>query len=226
MTQPSYNKSMPADMPARIRSLPVDRRGFPVPFFVDWIEVGDGVKEPDHRMVRRSAATEALSFNKCWICGQQLGQYKVFPIGPMCAINKISAEPPSHLDCAVFAVKACPFMANPSAKRNERGLTGEEQCASGGTMIRRNPGVMALWVTKSFRGERLSNGLVFRMGPPERIEWWKEGRAATRDEVVEAIDSGCPILQAEAAKGGERELKELADRTAFVKASYLPAPAP
>jgi len=42
---------------------------------------------------------------RCWLCGQPLGKFMCFVVGPMCAINKTSAEPPSHRDCALYAVQ-------------------------------------------------------------------------------------------------------------------------
>jgi hypothetical protein len=47
----------------------------------------------------------------------------------------MSAEPPSHRECAEYAVRACPFLTRPLAVRNERGLDGFEPA---GVMIKRN----------------------------------------------------------------------------------------
>ena len=63
-----------------------------------------------------------MGSSKCWLCGQTLGKHMTFPIGPMCAITRTTAEPPSHLACAEYAVKACPFLSQPRMRRNERDL--------------------------------------------------------------------------------------------------------
>src|SRR5438132_506337 len=82
----------------RISQLPIDDAGRPVPWFVAWV---DG--KPEFRVVGPGKREEAYAKRKCWVCGQQLGSYLVFVIGPMCALNRISSEPPSHKDCAIFA---------------------------------------------------------------------------------------------------------------------------
>src|SRR5262249_41454815 len=130
-----------ADMPHRIKALPVDRRGYPVPWFVPW---EDG--EPLFPVADPVKLAMAILHSKCSMCGQTLGAFKCFVIGPMCVVNRVSAEPPCHRDCAEFAVKTCPFMTMPLAKRTSDRIAGIEDPA--GIMIERNPGVSAIWVTK------------------------------------------------------------------------------
>src|ERR1700757_2055277 len=97
-------------LPARIQSLPVDARGFPVPWFVEWfhadgtpfeypemsIRAGD---YPDFRVVDSRKFGIAHREKRCWVCGGPRGKYVAFVIGPMCAINRVSSELPSHRDC-------------------------------------------------------------------------------------------------------------------------------
>jgi len=132
---------------------------------------------------------------------------KTFVIGPMCCINRISAEPPSHRDCALFAAKNCPFLSMPLAKRNERDLPVERSAP--GKMILRNPGVCAVWMTRRYDVMRVDNGILLQIGEPELIEFYAKGRIATRAEVDHSIRTGLPILEAEAKEEGidaEREL--------------------
>jgi hypothetical protein len=103
------------NVPERIAKLPRDDRGYPVPWFVAWV---DG--RPDFRVIEGGRIFEALKERRCWVCGEKLGRYLAFVIGPMCAINRITSEPPSHRDCALFAARACPFLTMPRMKRNER----------------------------------------------------------------------------------------------------------
>jgi hypothetical protein len=121
--------------PDRIAKLPIDRRNFAVPWFVEWIN-----GEPDFRVVDAHKIGEAIRYRKCWICGERLGRFLVWLIGPMCIINRTSAEPPSHRDCAEYAVRVCPFLANPNMRRNEHKLPPETVSAAG-HMLRRNPGL-------------------------------------------------------------------------------------
>jgi hypothetical protein len=77
--------------PPAIQALPLDRRGFPVPWFIKWF---DG--QPDFRVADREKMALAVRHGRCWICGKPMGRMKCFVIGPMCAVNRISSEPPSH----------------------------------------------------------------------------------------------------------------------------------
>jgi len=175
-------------LPPKMRGLPIDKRGFPVPFFVAMVN-----GEPDHRVVEPRALQTCVRQNRCWICGNTLGAYKAFVLGPMCAINRISAEPPCHLECAQYAATACPFLTRPHAKRREAGMP-EERSAPGGIMLTRNPGVCLVWVTKSFRPMRAQGGIVFQIGDADSMHWYAEGRAAVREEIEESISGGLPHL--------------------------------
>lgn len=185
-------------VPERMRGLPVDERGFPVPWFVVWLdearttELAPGKGKPDFRIIGRDRVWRAVRGDLCWVCGNPLGRPPVAcVIGPMCAVNRISSEPPSHVACARFAAKACPFLTRPRMRRNERGLEAMPLNAPG-TPIDRNPGLALLWLTK-----RVTYGVssrLFDVGEPLGVEWYCEGRAATRGEVLASFNSGLPAL--------------------------------
>jgi hypothetical protein len=199
-----YNAAMlKLEMPARMRRLPIDERGYPVPAFVAII---DG--KPDFRVVKPGYVTDCIRSNRCWLCGEQLGKYKAFVIGPMCAVNRVSSEPPSHLDCARFACVACPFLTQPKRPRNPHGLP-EEATAAAGLAIPRNPGVTLLWVTNSYRVFKAPGGILLRIGPQSALEWYAHGRAATRDEVLHSIETGIPTLRQAAAQEGHGAMEAL-----------------
>ena len=54
-------------IPERIARLPLDKRGFPVPWFVQW---DDGV--PNFPVMDPDKFRLAISFNRCWCCGQPM----------------------------------------------------------------------------------------------------------------------------------------------------------
>ncbi len=178
-------------LPRHMAHLPTDHRGFPVPWFVAWI---DG--EPDFRVIGPGKIAQAWNKKLCWLCGEKLGRFQSFVIGPMCAVNRTSAEPPSHLDCARYAALACPFLTKPAMRRNEKDMP-EDAAVSAGTMIRRNPGCCAVWTTREPRIFRAGQGHLFNIGEPNSVEWFAEGREATRGEVLLSIDTGMPLLIAE-----------------------------
>src|SRR4029077_8400033 len=99
------------------------------------------------------------------------------PLGPLACVTRISAEPPQHADCAKFACANCPFMTQPLAKRANM-PPGHHK--PGGVMIERNPGVTAVWVTKSFKIIDGGGGQpLWRLGPAESVQFWARGREAT-----------------------------------------------
>jgi hypothetical protein len=184
-------------VPSRMQHLPISATGFPVPWFVDKL---DG--EYDFRAIDFEKLQRAVRQRLCWLCGQTLGARLAFVIGPMCAVNRVTSEPPSHRECAEYAVKACPFLTQPRARRNTKGIaelvaTGEAKQPAG-FAFDRNPGVAMLYMTRTFRPFRPhagKAGILFRLGPAEAVVCYREGRPATRAEVLESIDSGMPLLR-------------------------------
>jgi hypothetical protein len=195
------------DAPPQIAGLPVEERGFPVPFFVPTVN-----GKPEFRAVAPERVALADRKGLCWICGKRLNGLLCFTVGPMCCVNRVSSEPPAHPDCAAFAVVACPFLSRPGAKRRPVGDEFEHQGAPG-VMLAHNPGMIARWHTRSYRSERQGSGpragLLFRMGPPVKVLWSTEGRDADRAEVLAAIERGLPALANLAKAEGPEALAEL-----------------
>jgi hypothetical protein len=173
-------------LPERMRGLPIESRGYPVPFFVGYV---DG--KPDFRTMDGRKFDLACEKKLCWMCGQRLGAHFTFAIGPMCAINRVISEPPSHRSCVEYGVRACPFLTNPRMRRNEKNLAGGTVA---GEHLDRNPGVTLLWTTHHYIMFWAGNGWLFRLGEPTRLQWFAEGRAATREEILASIDGGLPTL--------------------------------
>lgn len=178
-------------LPARMRTLPRDSAGRPIPKFVETI---DGV--PDFRVMATDHLRRAVKTKACWVCGEMLGRLAVFTAGPMCLVNLNSAEPPSHYECARYSARLCPFLSNPDKVRREAHLPETRVIA--GFSIPRNPGVAALIVVRSWKPylDHTGRGVLFEMGTPERVEWYCRGRDATRAEVQESLDGGLPTLRA------------------------------
>jgi hypothetical protein len=200
----SYNPMVAKlTVPPRLRALPVDERGYPVPKFVAWV---DG--KPDFRVVDNRYRVKATRQRLCWLCGGILGRHLAFVIGPMCAVNRISSEPPSHLECARFSVQACPFLTQPKRVRDKRDLP-EDHEKPAGFMIERNPGVSLIWVTSQYRLMKEGGGVLFQIGEPTSTEWWTRGRTATREEVMESMATGLPALRDMATEEGPAAVQAL-----------------
>lgn len=194
-------------LPSRMQALPVDGRGYPIPWFVATLP--DGTR--DFRVSDGDKMILAIQGKRCWVCGERLGRFLTFCLGPMCAVNRTIGEPPSHAECALFSATACPFLTLPKAKRREANLPAGQFSATG---IRRNPGVVLLWTCLEYKPFRAGDEILFRVGDPVRLEWFCEGRQATREEVMESIESGLPILREMAEKEGPEALVALQEAVA------------
>jgi len=184
------------DIPKHLRGRPV-YNGYVVPFFVSWY-LPDGSKvnertpnaKPNFPIIDMDRAQICRKRNACWICGKQLGTYRWFVMGPGSAITRTALEPPSHRDCAKYAVRVCPFMLNPNKQINNNAARNAVVELIG-SVPPDNPGVSVLWATKSYDLLPVdpSRGIFYyRPHEPDVVEFWREGRHATRAEIDAAID--------------------------------------
>jgi hypothetical protein len=197
------NRIAHLELPDRMRRLSISDEGYPVPWFVAY---RDG--KPDFRCMDGDKMGIAVRHKRCWMCGQPLGKHLTFAIGPMCAVNRNISEPPSHLACLEYGVKACPFLTQPRMRRNEKDLPADGHVA--GIGLKRNPGVTVLWTTLSYRvWKPRGGGVLFELGDPEHVEYYAEGRKATRAEIIESMESGLPGLLEPAEYEGAEAIAEL-----------------
>jgi hypothetical protein len=192
-------------LPERMKDLPLDDRGYPVPWFVQWI---DGA--PEFRVMDREKWKRAVQERLCWVCGQKLGSYLCFVLGPMCGVTRHTVEPPLHLECARWSAINCPFLARPHMERREHEKLMEAGVKTmGGCPIYRNPGVALLWITHSYVIERVENGYMIMVGPAIEVEWWADAKPASRRQVEESVLSGMPFLEKDALEEGPDAVKGL-----------------
>lgn len=200
-----------------MQALPVDERGYVVPWFVDWI---DG--KPEFRAMDLNKWLRAIKEKLCWVCGERMGRYMTFVAGPMCGINRTSSEPPSHLECAQWSARNCPFLNNSQAIRRVDENMSMNMDNTAGFGITRNPGVTMLWTCKDYSvfNDGRNKPLV-HMGEAVGVEWYAEGKPATREQVLRSIDGGFPALAEMAMKeeGGMAYLTQC--RASFEK--HIPA---
>lgn len=211
-------------LPNRMLALPRDqRRDLPIPWFVDITPDG----KHDFRVIRRGGVAQAYMRQTCWICGQPLGRFRCFVLGPLSTISRVTSEPPCHRACAEYAVKVCPFMVRPNMRRQDHNLPADIQPPPG-QHLDRNPGVVAIWVVETNR-----TGSAYQVVPagegyliqltthPTEVTWWREGRAATRPEVYASMVDGFPELLKEAQAEGRAAVRELKQATLEANA-FLP----
>lgn len=207
-TRPTKLRDGLPTLPAGMKDRPIDHRGYPVPWFVT---LRDEKGNHEFRVLDPARYVEALRRKVCWICGGKLPKRIAFAVGPMCGVNRVSAEPPQHIECAIFAAKACPFMLLPKARRREHGIPEKASMHEMG--LARNPGVMLIWVTEKFQVIPDAHSPLIRMGNPLGVTFWAEGRTATRAEIDESMRTGCPTLRNMAEREGAlAEYERMLDR--------------
>lgn len=201
------------DVPTKMQRLDKNKAGYLIPWFVWRPEDG----EPDFRVIGYGKVEQAWNDNLCWVCGNLItSQYRAFVVGPMCAVNRVSAEPPSHIECAIYSATVCPFLANPTMVRRDRGLPAHH--GPPGVMIPDNPGVALVWVSKRSKIEPFDangTGTLFDMGPASSVAWFAHGRPATRQEVLDAFEKGLPKLRVPAEAEGTLDRLEVAIQAAM-----------
>lgn len=183
------------EIPKHLRTRPV-HGGYVVPYFVAWYVGKEMVDErtpgakPDFRVTDMRRAVICRQRNMCWICGKQLGSFKWFAFGPSSAVGRISVEPPSHKDCAQYAVRVCPYMLTPGKEmRPVKDLRPSEFTYEDVEL--HHPGVIVLWATKTSTIQPVdpSRGIYYIVpGEPDVVEFWQAGRKATRAEIKAGID--------------------------------------
>jgi len=201
----ALRKDLPP-LPARFKKLPIDPRGYPIPWFVGEV---NGVR--DFRIADQRKRVIGYKDELCWLCGEKLGRYKAFVIGPMCLVNRNTSEPGSHLECARFAALACPHLSRPMAKSRIGQLIDQGARPLAGA-LEGNPGACAVYVTTHARAYRVpdTQDWLIRLGEPESVEWYCCGRRATRAEIDAVLAERLPLLQKIADAEGPRAQESLA----------------
>jgi hypothetical protein len=187
-------------LPRRMQGLVRNRVGYVVPWFV-----AGPLDEPerDFRAFAYERYVQAVKEDLCWLCGQKLGVFKTFVIGPMCVLNRITAEPPSHRECAVYAARVCPFMTTPGMVRRTANLP-EGHGQPPGQHSDGNPGVSVLWTTKRYRLKPVPRwaveqgaqaGTLISIGDPTDVQWYREGYRASPAAATYALELGLTKLR-------------------------------
>jgi hypothetical protein len=116
MAKFEYRKGLP-ERPKNIARLPVDERGYPVPFFGTIV---NGV--PDFRIVDHAKIVKATLDQKCFVCGSKLGQHLHFAMGPRSGLLMKTNHGPAHKECIEYSLNTCPFILYPNAQRRQAAL--------------------------------------------------------------------------------------------------------
>ncbi|MCV9964336.1 hypothetical protein OIU34_20830 [Pararhizobium sp. BT-229] len=103
-------------IPERMRALPIDPRGYPVPVNVTRDRHGKPNFATNDETVRQTLFRE----DRCGICGEKLLRGRWSIGGPGSALHPDGAflDPPMHYECAQYAVQVCPYLAMPTYSKS------------------------------------------------------------------------------------------------------------
>lgn len=126
------------EIPKSLSHLKIDKRGYPIPYFVGYIN-----GEPEFRLTDARKQHKCIEKKLCGICGKKItsGVY-VFISGILGYTNRISSDPAMHESCARFSLEICPHLHFEKTDRRENGIEHIKQDVAG--MVLTKPKILML----------------------------------------------------------------------------------
>lgn len=157
---PDWRKIRP---PARLAQRPRDPRGFIIPYSVD-----DESGQPDFRVTNVNRVRELLNTRGCWLCGLAPDYWMCFIGGPLSIRNRLFTDGWMHEACAVYALRVCPFLANP----NGRFTTPDDDPRLYQGMAPNRPSEFGCGYTRSYSTALDQNGgLLLHAAAFRKVRW-------------------------------------------------------
>lgn len=153
------------EIPKFLSHLKTEERGYPIPFFVAFPN-----GKPDFRMIDERKIKECFDRKLCSICGKKLFEYFYFITGPLGLKNGTHSDPPSHRDCAEYALKVCPHLFFENADRNDRGEVYKAALALNKTGVMQKSKEIFLIKADKFKLIKVPNGHIVGF---RKISWEK-----------------------------------------------------
>lgn len=107
----SRTDRLKAEMPQSIAKLPTEERGYPITYIAAYI---DG--KPDLGVQDAAKVASCVSEWRCHVCGEKLGKLGYFIAYDPLPKRLRFLDPAIHRECAIYSLKVCPYLANPTAK--------------------------------------------------------------------------------------------------------------
>lgn len=178
-------------IPDRMKHLPLDRRGYPIPATVMIDDDGKAHFSVNVENIRQRLIKE----DRCPICGGKLLRGRWSVGGPASAFHEHGAyiDPPMHYECVRYAMQVCPYLAMPSyTKRiDDKGVDyskvpGDIIIQTDPTMIdnRPDPFVMVMHVGQEWAPFEGGWGVQYikPKRPHRRYEFWSKGVELPQEE--------------------------------------------
>lgn len=157
-------------MPMGIAARPRDVRGFPITFVT--LITSDG--HPDFTTIDAQKIIACIQQDLCGMCGLSNETEVAFIGGPLSVENGNFLDPPMHVDCARYAIKACPHIAIDTARYSKPNLGGPEGRELFPHVSSDRPDKFGLLVTSSFEVTGFRGQPIFLVTGPAEITWQEE----------------------------------------------------
>lgn len=180
-------------VPRTVRYLRKDARGYPVPFIVMWDQAGT----PHFPVNDAAKVARVLKHRACAICGRGLNGPGWFVGGPRSFLHPHGAflDPPSHEECARYAVQVCPYIAAPSYARRIDGRKMDPNALPPNMAIVQTEGqddrppffVMAASDGWTVRPAGPQGDVIVSLLPWQRMEVWRKGERVPEPEATRLL---------------------------------------
>ena len=154
-------------IPPMMNSRPRDRRGLPIPYFQYIPPNFENDRVVDFRVTDPERRIECLTKKLCGLCGEPLLRTFAFIGGPLSRESRVFSDPPSHENCAKYAMKVCPFLAIPSYKVGEtiKATRDGYEVITDAMGVAERPPQMFLYITDGFEMVRVRDGNTGEIHP-------------------------------------------------------------
>jgi hypothetical protein len=177
-------------LPERMKSMPTDKRGFPIPYVV----AIDASGNPQFTVNDAVKQITAIHQQLCGICGQRMPQDDIWLVGgPKSAFHPHGAyiDGPLHGECARYALQVCPYLAISATYRPHIEVS-KLQARFKDTAILIDPTVdpsrPPFFVM--VRTEQITitpQGYLVPIRPHWAAEFWKGGEPMSREEATKQL---------------------------------------
>jgi hypothetical protein len=170
-------------IPAKMKSLRRDPRGYPIP----WNVLVDSTGKAHFAINVEELRFRAIRERLCPICGARLYRGMWFVGGPMSALHPRGAyiDPPMHHECAEYALRVCPYLAlrKYTGLVDDRTLSAPERAKIplmlDRTVLEDRP---ALFVAGMALKMRMTEAvLLIPKRPFHQLEFWQHGKQLAPD---------------------------------------------
>lgn len=190
-------------VPPRMRHLPTDKRGYPIPETV----YRDNHGNPHFTINDEFKRRIYISRDLCPICGKKLNRARWFVGGPLSAFdpNGTYIDPPLHHECANYALQVCPYLAMPHYKRIDAATLEKvspdelKTVLVDMTMLPDRPDFfVSIMSTGQIVDTTSGHCFIAPVRPCRRVEFWRRGKRMLDGEgralVAELLKKPLPTI--------------------------------